>query len=174
MSAFDLNRTLAERLICPASNTYALGPMSPIVKFVSDSDKSVDCISTRVPSEALRLKRGVMSFGKRLDGPGGRRRAARIPTSLLAQLMTPTETVNVTLINMSSTGAKFHGPKVPPAGRLVLVRIDSLEAFGTVIWSIDEFCGVDFKRPADDDERQTLTDISNLPEGSPSGAGSGT
>ena len=103
-----------------------------------------------------------MTFGKRIDGPGGRRRDVRISTSLQAQLITPTETINVTATNVSSTGAQFQGPKVPAVGRLVLVRIESLEAFGTVIWSTEEFCGVDFKLPADDDECRTLTDIVNL------------
>jgi hypothetical protein len=115
-----------------------------------------------------------MTFGKRIDGPGGRRRDVRVPTSSWAQLITPTETINVTATNISSTGAQFHGPKVPAVGRLVLVRIESLEAFGTVIWSTEEFCGVDFKLPADDDECRTLTGMVNLSGGSLTGAGRGT
>ena len=115
-----------------------------------------------------------MTFGKRLDGPGGRRRDARIPTSVAAQLITTTETISVTLIDISNTGAKFHGPKVPAIGRLVMVRIETLEAFGTVIWSIGELCGVDFKLPADDEESRTLTGFMNVSAGSPPGAGFGT
>ena len=103
-----------------------------------------------------------MTFGKRVDGPGGRRRAARNPTSLKAQLTTPTEAIDVWLIDMSSTGAKLHGPKIPAVGQLVLVRVGSLEAFGTVVWNEHEICGVDFKLPTNDDERQTLTEIMNL------------
>jgi hypothetical protein len=111
-----------------------------------------------------------MPFGKRVDGPGGRRRAIRNPISLRAQLTTATESIDVWLIEMSSSGAKLHGPKVPAQGQLVLVRVGSLEAFGTVIWSEPQLCGVDFNLPTNDDERQTLTEIMNLFRRSPSGA----
>ena len=141
-------------------NRQAHYATAAIVKLVSDFDKPRDRGSSIFSSEGLTGSR--MTFGKRVDGPGGRRRDERISTSLQAQLITPTETIIGTLTDISSTGARFHGLKTFPVGRLVMVRIEKLEAFGTIVWRTHEFCGVDFKPPVDDDERQTITNLVNL------------
>jgi hypothetical protein len=103
-----------------------------------------------------------MTFGKRVDGPGGRRRAVRNAVSLRAQLITPTESFEVSLIDVSSTGAKLHGPKIPRVGQLVMVRFGSLEAFGVVVWCDHQICGVNFNLPTNDDENQTLTELMDV------------
>lgn len=93
-----------------------------------------------------------MAFGKRVDGPGGRRRASRNPAAIRAEMKTPAEWIDVMLIDMSSTGAKLHGPYLPPEGQVVLVRIGPLEAMGTVVWSEPNLCGIRFDTPASDDD----------------------
>jgi hypothetical protein len=103
-----------------------------------------------------------MTFGKRVDGPGGRRRAVRNAVSLRAQLVTPTELFEVTLIDVSSTGAKLHGPNFPGVGQLVMVRFGSLEAFGSVAWCDHQICGVNFNLPTNEGENQTLIEIMNV------------
>ena len=89
-----------------------------------------------------------MTFGKRIDGLGGRRRAARNSVGFRAEMVTQTKSIDVTFVEMSGTGAKLHGTPMPPAGQSVLVRSGPLEAFGTVIWSERDFCGVHFDLPA--------------------------
>lgn len=109
---------------------------------------------------------GEMTFGKRVDGPGGRRRASRSPTSMRAQLTTPTNSIEAWIIDMSSTGAKLRSTSVPEVGQSVLVRVGSLEAFGTVAWTAQDSCGISFHPPANDAEREALAQILEIFGGS--------
>lgn len=93
-----------------------------------------------------------MIFGKRVDGPTGRRRAKRSSVAIRGEIVTPFDAIEVTLIDMSNTGAKLHGAALPPVGQLVLVRIGPMEASGTVAWSEGELCGVHFASPTTDAE----------------------
>ena len=67
-------------------------------------------------------------------------------------MVTQAQSVDVMLIDMSSTGAKLHGSQLPAEGQAVLVRIGPLTASGTVAWREGGLCGVRFDTPASADE----------------------
>ena len=85
-----------------------------------------------------------MNFGKRIDKPGGSRRALRGEVSMAVAMMTTTESLAVDLLDLSKTGAKLRGRNLPGPGQEVLVLLGRLEAFGFVIWRDDGQCGVHF------------------------------
>jgi hypothetical protein len=96
--------------------------------------------------------RRELAFGKRVDGPAGRRRAKRNPAGMRGELVSQTTSIDVTLIDMSNTGAKLHGANLPSVGQSVLVRIGPMEAFGTVAWREGDQCGIHFGSPASNEE----------------------
>ena len=108
-----------------------------------------------------------MTFGKRVDGPGGRRRAKRSPLSLRAYVTTTTGSFEARIIEMSDTGAKVHGATIPGPGQSVLVRVGSLEAYGTVAWSNRQLFGIDFRVPTDANEQLALFEMMRLFDPSP-------
>ena len=59
----------------------------------------------------------MAEFGKRLDGPGGRRRATRAPILMSAALHTVGASRTVTIIDVSTTGARLRSalPLEPPS-----------------------------------------------------------
>jgi hypothetical protein len=85
-----------------------------------------------------------MSFGKRIDVPGGHRRKVRNPIMLPVAMSTWQRSHTVDLLDLSDTGAKLQGEQLPDVGTEVLVRTGGLEAFGTVVWCEDGPCGVCF------------------------------
>lgn len=85
-----------------------------------------------------------MCFGKRIDKPGGLRRAPREEVMIRAAIMTMTDTVGVDLLDVSTAGAKLRGRDLPAPGQEVLVLLGRLEAFGSVVWRDEDQCGVHF------------------------------
>lgn len=85
-----------------------------------------------------------MDFGKRVDRPGGLRRAVRDEVMIRAAIMTMTDTMRVDLLGLSTTGAKLRGDDLPAPGQEVLVLLGRLEAFGSVVWRDEDQCGVHF------------------------------
>ena len=94
------------------------------------------------------------TFGKRLDGPGGRRVAARAPVLLRAALNTMTSSRPVTLFDVSANGAQISMPQPLHSGQQLWLKIDSTIIFGSVVWVKDEMCGIAFDDPLND---ETLT-----------------
>ena len=85
-----------------------------------------------------------MNFGKRIDKPGGHRRAVRDDALIRVAMMTLTETVGVDLLDLSTSGAKLRGRDLPTPGQEVVVLLGRLEAFGSVVWRDEDECGVHF------------------------------
>jgi hypothetical protein len=85
-----------------------------------------------------------MTFGKRIDRPGGSRRAKREEVLMSAAMMTTMDSLTVDLLDLSNSGARLRGNNLPPPGLEVLVLLGSLEAFGSVVWRIGDQCGVQF------------------------------
>ena len=83
-------------------------------------------------------------FGKRIDKPGGGRKAVRDDMMIPAAVMTVTDTVKVDLLDVSRTGAKLRGDNLPSPGQEVMVLLGKLEAFGRVVWRDENQCGVHF------------------------------
>lgn len=51
------------------------------------------------------------------------------------------------LVDISSTGARLRGRALPPEGEYVELRMDCIRAFGPVVWSTCDECGVAFDSP---------------------------
>lgn len=96
------------------------------------------------------------SFGKRLDGPGGRREAERAPVLLRAALHTMNASRPVTLFDVSATGAQMSMPQPLRLGQQFWLKIPPTIIFGTVVWIDDELCGVAFDEPLDGQELAVL------------------
>jgi len=90
---------------------------------------------------------GPDMFGKRIDRPGGSRRAVRHDIMLPTAMMTMTDTLNVDLLDLSKSGAKLRGSENPALGQEVLLLVGGLEAFASVIWRDADECGIHFDRP---------------------------
>ena len=88
----------------------------------------------------------MTSFGKRIDGVGGRRVAEREPVSLPAWISTISASWTADVVDVSQTGAKLSGHEMPPPGTDLLVRVGPVDVLATVVWQSDDVCGVTFDR----------------------------
>jgi hypothetical protein len=86
-----------------------------------------------------------MKFGKQPGG--GRRGAPREAAPLLAVYTTVTESHEVVLVDVSSTGARLRGPSLPEAGDELFVSLENLRMFGTVVRIDGHEFAVSFDRP---------------------------
>ena len=76
-----------------------------------------------------------------------RRIATRAAVDFPAQLKTPGGTRNVTLADLSETGAKVMVSDPPKAGIVALIQIGPREMFCRIAWSREGSCGVSFEKP---------------------------
>lgn len=100
----------------------------------------------------------VKHFGKRVDGPLGRRRSKRVEKPIDVSLFTLTGSCVAILSNLSCTGAKLKGPFDVERGDQVWLRIGTSDIFGKVTWANLGRCGVCF------DERLSQVDVERLTE----------
>ena len=91
-----------------------------------------------------------MAFGKRIDKPGGGRKAVRAVLALRAVIMTVTDRISVDLLDISKTGARLRAPDLPGDGQEVMALLAGLEAFAKVIWREADQCGIQFDVPLSD------------------------
>ena len=96
-------------------------------------------------SESWEQQGRAMTFGKR-EG-GGRRGAPREAAPLLAVYTTVTQTHEVVLVDVSTSGARLRGPSVPEVGEELSVIMETIKAFGTVAWVERPEFGVAFDAP---------------------------
>lgn len=87
----------------------------------------------------------MRSFGKRVDGPGGRRRNERETVVLAASAIAPGSSRSVVVTDVSPTGAKLQGRELPKTGAEVLVSVGEAELFATVAWTSFDECGITFE-----------------------------
>ena len=102
--------------------------------------------------------------------PSERRRSPRVsdpelrgrrtePRALIG-LRSSTETLGgrgtALLLDLSCAGAQLQGDALPAAGKDVLLKCHAIEIFGTVLWTVDDRCGVCFDEPI---TRQTLAEL---------------
>lgn len=104
----------------------------------------------------------MTEFGKRLDGPGGRRAAERQPILLSAALLSLGCSRPILLSDVSRTGAQLmvHDPLC--VGQEVWIKVSPAEVFGEVIWSEGERCGIAFDEPLGDDELGLLQALGSV------------
>lgn len=98
----------------------------------------------------------MTNFGKRADGPSGRRGAERAPVLLRAAMHTTRDSRGTTLLDVSRTGAQMKMPMPLGIGQDLLLRVPPTEVFGTIVWIDGDMCGIEFDHPLDDQEWKLL------------------
>lgn len=88
-----------------------------------------------------------MPFGKRIDGPAGRRRVLREDVILAATAQSLKSTRPVVIVDVSATGAKLQGRDFASLDPEVLISVGGMELFATVAWTTRAECGVTFEEP---------------------------
>jgi hypothetical protein len=91
------------------------------------------------------------NFGKRMDGPGGRRVAPREQVLLSAAMLTLSSSRTVTLLDVSTTGARMKTSEELFLGQEVWLKINPSDIFGTVAWTEGDQCGILFDDPITED-----------------------
>src|SRR6185437_7927944 len=79
--------------------------------------------------------RGVITmscFGKRVDGFGGRRRTARRQVSLVGTAVSLQGSTSVLVEDLSPTGVRLLGRRLPSPGQEMVVRTEDAALFGRV------------------------------------------
>ena len=77
-------------------------------------------------------------------GKLGNRSLARLAMGLEASLALPERTVRAVVENISREGCCLMVTEPPRIGVTALVRIEAIEALGTVMWANGQRCGVTF------------------------------
>ena len=105
----------------------------------------------------------MKTFGKS-DG-GGRRTVPRDAGPLVGVFTTVTRSHVAIVVDLSQTGARLGGEDLPPEGEGIVLSVDAVQAFGTIVWSHDGECGVAFDSPL------PVADVERLRQRVGSGAG---
>ncbi len=87
----------------------------------------------------------MTAFGK--YSGGGRRDDTRAVAPLCALQTTISENYEVVLVDISATGARLKGIKLPRLGVDLNLAVCRLKAFGTVRWQNQDECGLQFFEP---------------------------
>jgi hypothetical protein len=86
----------------------------------------------------------MASFGKRIDGPGGRRRIKRKPVSIHGSALSMSGSSCIIIEDMCLTGARVLGRDLPAEGAEILVRSGERAILGRVAWANDDRRGIAF------------------------------
>jgi len=86
----------------------------------------------------------MASFGKRVDGPGGRRRIKRRPVSVHASVSGIDGSRCILIENLCLSGAGVLGRNLPPEGSEILVQSSGRALLGRVAWAHGDRCGIVF------------------------------
>ena len=86
-----------------------------------------------------------LSFGKRIDGPGGRRQVKRQPVAILGSATTLEGSKSVVVEELCPKGARLVGRDLPEPGRQILLRTGSDAVLARVAWAADDRRGIAFE-----------------------------
>jgi hypothetical protein len=91
----------------------------------------------------------MRKFGKRLDGPGGRRWIRRRKVSIAGCAVSVHGSRSVLVEDLTLTGARLLGRGLPAAGTQLELRVGERSLFGEIAWAGVDRRGVrfDFGRP---------------------------
>ena len=89
-------------------------------------------------------------FGRRTDGPTGRRRAVRERMNLPVSLYSVEQSRVALLADVSSSGCRLQGSALPEVGQDVLLRAADVELFGQIVWKDGVDRGVMFDEAISD------------------------
>lgn len=98
----------------------------------------------------------MLDFGKRRDGPGGRRAAPREPVLLSAAMLTLQSSRPVTLVDVSKTGARMRVNEPLVRGQQIWLKVNPTDIFGTIVWVDGDQFGILFDEPLADPELAKL------------------
>ena len=98
----------------------------------------------------------MQEFGKRKDGPGGRRTSPRETVLLPAAMMSLSSSRTVYLVDMSRTGARLRIEQPLIEGQDIWLKISASNIFGTVVWVEEDHCGILFDDVLDGDDAALL------------------
>lgn len=98
-------------------------------------------------------------FGRRTDGPTGRRRALRKRINLAVSLFSVEQSRVALLADLSQTGCRLHGMGLPEVGQDVLLKAADVELFGRIIWKGNDERGVTFDEPISDTSLADLREV---------------
>jgi hypothetical protein len=97
------------------------------------------------------------NFGKRLDGPGGRRAAPRSEALKAVGVLATDRSRVGYLLDVSTTGAKLDGGGDLSVGQDIWLKLGKTDIFATVVWTKPDCCGVHFDAPLDDEDVEELS-----------------
>lgn len=80
-------------------------------------------------------------------GKLGNRGMARLKTAIDGGMVLPERNAPCRVENISRTGCRLALDVPPRLGATVIVRVERIDALGTVIWVRSGRCGVVFERP---------------------------
>jgi len=86
----------------------------------------------------------LASFGKRVDGPGGRRWLRRKRVGTTASAVFGDGATAVLIENLSLTGARLRGFGLPLLGAGVELKVSERSLFGRVAWASGDQRGISF------------------------------
>ena len=86
----------------------------------------------------------MSSFGKRVDGPGGRRKIKRKPVSIHGSVATMDGSRCILIEDLCLTGARVRGRELPAEGSELLVRSGDRAILGRVAWERGDRRGIIF------------------------------
>lgn len=86
----------------------------------------------------------MSGFGKRIDGPRGRRQTARRPIGVLGSAVTLDGAKSVIVEDLCPKGARLVGRDLPVPGSEMLLRTTELAVLGKVAWARHDERGIVF------------------------------
>lgn len=91
----------------------------------------------------------LLKFGKRMDGPRGRRWLKRRPVGILGSALFIGGSSSVLIQDLSISGARLLGRELPSAGTDVLLKVGERSLLGQIAWRAGDHGGLsfDFGRP---------------------------
>jgi hypothetical protein len=98
-------------------------------------------------------------FGRRMDGPTGRRHALRQRMSLEVSLFSVDQSRVALLADISHEGCCLHGTGLPRIGQDVLLTTGDVELFGRIVWKAGGNTGVKFDQAINEAEIEELRQI---------------
>ena len=87
----------------------------------------------------------VSSFGRRIDGPSGRRGSLRRQVAVSGSVLTMHGSNSVLVEDLSPGGARLIGRHLPGPGEEVLLRTNELAVLARVTWAAEDRRGVVFE-----------------------------
>lgn len=95
-------------------------------------------------------------FGRRVDGPTGRRHAERERMNLSVSLYSIDQSRVALIADISESGCRLQGLGLPGVGKDVLLNAANIELFGRIVWKRDVERGVKFDQAIGETELDTL------------------